>query len=207
MSQTINKLTKAQEAKIPEYIERFEKIGLSTEPTDKAKAEAALKRCYEYLSKTHSFKPNPEIIWADSPMAGAKIAAQCAKGDENVTEAEIQEQASLASYGSFEAYWVATYVFIAEQLLPNNKDEAIQIVLDLVENCGVYWQFEDLVVVTPKPKAIHLNDKKLHNLEGLALEYPNGDGIYAIDGKRKNSLMEVMLEQKCSAEPKTKKAK
>ena len=196
--QKIEKLTKEQEAMIPVYLERFQKIVLSTEPTNREKAEAAIRRSYNYLSKIkeYNYKPNPEIVWCESPMAGAKLAAQFTKGDENVTQAEIQAQASLASFGSFEAYWVATYAFIAEQLLPEKKDELIDIEMEIAQECGIYWQFEDLVVLTPKPKVIKLKDKKLHALDGMALEYPNGDGIYAVNGKRKNSLMEVVFEAK-----------
>lgn len=189
----ISSLTKEQEAQIPVYRERFRQIGLSTEPTDRSKAEAAVRRAYAYLSESGSSEAaNPEIVWADSPMLGAKLAAQYAKGDVNVTTKEIQEQAALASYGSFEAYWVSVYVFIAEQL-PVKKDELADVALDIVTHCGVYWTFEDLVVMTPKPSKISMLDSKLHCVDGPALEYPNGDGLYAVNGEIKNSLMEIAI--------------
>ena len=128
-------------------------------------------------------------------MKGAKIAAQYAKGDVNVTTEEIQAQANMASYGSFEAYWVSVYAFIAEQL-PVEKDELIDIVLAIIEDCGVYWTFDDLVVLTPKPSEIHFLDNKLHNPNGLALAYANGDGIYALNGVQKQSLMDLVLSAK-----------
>lgn len=194
MSKQITSLTKEQQEKIPEYLERFKKIGLSTDATDKQKAEAAVRRAYGYLNKENkSHDPNNlEFVWADSPMKGAILAAQNAKGDVNVTAAEVQAQASLASYGSFEAYWASTYIFIAEQL-DVTKDELADIVLDVITHCGVYWTFDDLVVMTPKPTTIQMKDQKLHCTDGPALLYPNGDGIYAVDGVRKNSLMEVVI--------------
>lgn len=191
-NEVISSLTPAQEAQIPVYRERFRQIGLSTRPTDRVKAEDAIRRAYAYLAKSGTDVKDPEILWAESPMAGAVLAAQHAKGDYTVTNKEIQEQASLASYGSFEAYWVSVYAFIAEQL-PVQKDELAQIAVDIVEECGVYWTFEDLVILTPKPTIIKMNDSKLHSADGPALQYPNGDGLYAIDGQIKNSLMEVML--------------
>ena len=190
--QVISELTPAQEAQIPVYRERFRQLGLSTEPTDRAKAENAIKRAYAYLSKTGTEQENPEIVWADSPMKGAILAAQYAKGDVKVTPKEVQEQASAASYGSFEAYWVSVYVFIAEQL-PVKKDELADIALDIVTNCGVYWTFDDLVVLTPKPTKIEMKDSKLHSTSGMALEYPDGEGIYAINGDVKSSLMECAI--------------
>lgn len=194
MSKQIDSLTPEQEAKIPEYRERFLAIGLSTAPTDRQKAEDAVRRSYEYLHKTDPSLcvPNPEFIWADSPMEGAKIAAQQTKGDLNVTEQEIRACADNASYGSFEAYWVSTYSFIANEL-PVEKDELTDIVTDIVKECGAYWTFEDLVVLTPKPTKIELVNEKLHSTTGPAIEYPNGDGVYAYKGERKGSLMEVIM--------------
>lgn len=188
----ISELTPAQEALLPEYRERFRDIGLDTSPTNKEKAEAAIRRSYEYLSKNGPEVANPEIIWADSPQKGAILAAQHAKGSLNVTEKEIHAQAPLASFGSFEAYWVSVYVYITEQL-PVEKDELSEIALDIVTNCGAYWTFEDLVILTPKPTNISMLDTKLHNATGPAIVYPNGDNIYALNGVLKNSLMEVMI--------------
>lgn len=189
----IDKLTPEQEAKIPEYLAKFKAIGLSTRPTDKAKAEAAVRKAYEYMHKKDgSCVANPEFVWAGSPRAGQKLAAQYAKGDENVTAEEIQAQASMASYGSFEAYWVSTYSFIANEL-PVDKDELCAIVEEIVEECGVYWSFEDLVVMTPKPTVINMKDDKLHCEDGPAMSYENGDGIFAINGEIKGSLMEIAI--------------
>lgn len=188
----IDSLTPEQEALIPVYLEKFKTIGLSTEPTDKAAAEAAIRRSYEYLAKLNLCSATPEIIWADSPMKGIILAAQHAKGDVNVTNEEVQAQASMASYGSFEAYWASTYLFITKEL-PVEKDELADIVLDIITHCGVYWTFEDLVILTPKPSVIAMVNDKLHNTAGPALQYPNGDGIYAVNGECKNSLMEVVI--------------
>jgi hypothetical protein len=192
----IDSLTPEQQAKIEVYREEFLKIGLSTEPTDRAKAEDALRRYTNYLKKTdETVDTNVSFIWADSPMAGAVIAAQVAKGDTNVTPEEIKEQASYASFGSFESYWVSTYAFIANEL-PVEKDELCSIAVDIVKECGVYWMFEGLYVVTPKPTKIEMADGKLHSTSGPALSYANGDGLYSFNGERKNSLVEVVLAER-----------
>ncbi len=185
----ISKLTKEQEAKIPEYLERYLAIGLDTTPCDKAKAEAAITASYKYLKLAP-----PTFIWAASPFAGRVIAAKLAEGKEDVTKEEVAKQAGLASYGSFEAYWVSFYAFIAEQL-PVKKDELIDIVKDIVINCGVYWTFEEVVVMTEKPTAIHLKDKKLHNEDGLALQYPDGTGIFALEGVAYPSLLACAISK------------
>lgn len=187
MSEKISKLTKEQEAMIPVYLERYREIGLSTRPTDRAKGEAAIKKVYAYRKMSE-----PVIIWADSPFAGARIAAELANGTKDVTKQMISDQASKASYGSFEAYWVSFYAFIGEQL-PVKKDELLDIVKELVEELGVYWTFEDTVVLTDKPVRIELVNGKLHSEDGLALEYKDGSGMFALDGTRYSSLIELKL--------------
>ena len=184
----IDSLTDAQKAMIPKYVEEYRKIGLDTH-TDRPKAEEAVKRSYKYLKLE-----TPEIFWRESPYEGAKLAAQMAKGDENVTDEEIRAQATELSYGSFEAYWVSFYAFIAEQL-PVEKDELIDIVKDIVKNCGAYWSFHGAVVLTPKPIAIHMKDQKLHNPDGLALEYPDGRGIFALEGVQHPSLLDLEIQK------------
>ena len=188
----IEKLTKDQEAKIPEYLERYMNVGLSTTPCNRQKAEDAITASYVY----NKMNP-PKFMWVDSPQKGLVLAAKIANNTDAPTNANIRDQISKASYGSFEAYWVTFYVFIAEQL-PVKKDNLYQIAKDIVENCGVYWTFDSkdggIVVISEKPTAIHMKDGKLNNPDGLALEYKDGSGVFAIDGVRKESLIAVAIE-------------
>ena len=59
----ISVLTKAQEAALTTYRDKWIAIGLSTTPTDRVKAEAALVRCYELAGLV----PPKEFIWCLSP--------------------------------------------------------------------------------------------------------------------------------------------
>lgn len=181
-------LTKEQQAQIEVYKDKYRAIGLSTEPTDRARCEKAFAACDAfYKRKTR------EVIWADSPYAGIKIAAQLATGKANPTDAEIAAQAEMASYGSFNAYWVAYHSYIA-YVLGKKKTDLIDIVNDIIRDAGVYWTFEDTIVCTDKPVKIVRKGIKLHNTEGKALEYKDGTGFYAIDGVRCSSLLESALE-------------
>lgn len=184
----ITSLTPEQEAQVPIYVDRYVKIGLSTAPCDREKAEAAIRACY-----AHHKHDAPRIEWCDSPSQGIVLAAQYHFGKKDVTQEQIAEMASKASYGSFEAYAAAFYSFIAEQL-PVEKDPLVDIVKQLVENCGVYWTMKSVCVVTEKPVEIHLKDNKLHNPNGLALAYKDGTGVYAVDGVPYPSLLEVGLQ-------------
>jgi hypothetical protein len=191
MSKTIDSLTKEQEAMIPEYRERFRQIGLNTAPCDKAAAEKAITDYYKY----NKASVLPKFEWVSNPLEGCRRAAEYAKGSTNVTSEEVQEQASFASYGQFEAYWVSTYAFIAE-VLPVQKDNLIDIAIDIVKNCGIYWSFEDLVIMCDRPSVISMKDEKLHNPDGPALSFGGEYNIYAVDGTVYPSLIEAVISSK-----------
>lgn len=183
----IDKLTPEQEALIPVYRDRYLAIGLSTEPCDRVRAEAALKASYKYQKMVE-----PTIIWVDSPFAGSVMAAKLANGTESPTEEMIKAQAEQASYGSIEAYWVSFYAYIAE-VLPVEKDELIDIVKEIVLNCGVYWTFDDTIIVSEKPTKVAMVDGKLHCDDGYAVAFKDGSGFYAINGQDYESLAEAMI--------------
>lgn len=185
----IDKLLPEQEAKIPFYVDKWLKIGLDTSPCNRHEAERALRDAYNYLGKNGNAL---EFRWVDSPYAGAKMAAQEAKGDMNVTLQEIRDQASNASYGSFEAYWVSLYDFISNEL-PIKPNPLYDIVSRVTQNTGVYWTFEDLVIISERPVQISLQDNQLHSTDGLAIKYKDGSGVFAYKGERKASFLEVKM--------------
>jgi len=69
----IEKLTPEQEAKIPEYLNRYVKIGLSCEPADGEKAKEWIPELYEkILERT---KPK-DILIAPSPKAAWEMICE-----------------------------------------------------------------------------------------------------------------------------------
>ncbi|MEH2274092.1 MAG: hypothetical protein V7K40_04575 [Nostoc sp.] len=64
----IEKLTPEEEALIPVYRQKWQKIALSTERIDRDKAVEVLKATYTAIGKQQ-----PEIIFCQSPYAGLKI--------------------------------------------------------------------------------------------------------------------------------------
>lgn len=182
------KLTKKQQAQVEVYKEKYRKIGLSTEPTNRALAEDAFARD----DKFHG-RPTRKVIWTQSPYTGIRIAAQLHLEKDNPTPREIAAQVDMASYGSFNAYWVAYHSFIAYEL-GDKKSELIDIVNDLIKEVGVYWAFEDTIVATDKPTRIEVDGTKLHSVTGKAIEYADGTGLYAVNGQRVASLVEAALD-------------
>jgi hypothetical protein len=207
----IDKLTPAQEAKKEEYKVRFQKMAVSTEPTNRVEAEKAVNDFYDYMKL-----PRPKIHWELSPMKGIVVAGKAASkqaGDLvasnpgwtidqvlsiTVPKEEVQAQAYKAFFGSFDAHYFAFYSFIAREL-PVKSDNLIDISERICEHLGVHWLFEGFAVLTEKPCKVITKDNMLHNTEGPALEYRDGETGYFINGEFKQSLMEIMLENKLQA--------
>jgi hypothetical protein len=51
------------------------------------------------------------------------------------------------------------------------------------ESVNYIWPNKDFVIVCARPKAIHRNEQgRLHNAEGKSIEYPDGWGLYHLNG-------------------------
>lgn len=187
----INELTPAQEAKIPLYVEKYRAIGTSTAACDRKKAEAALIEVYKHLGKP----ANPTFEWVDDPFQGQIKAAQYLHQRENVTQEEVREQANEASYGSLEAYWVAFYSFIINEI-PVKDDGLCDKFNNVILDTGVYWTFDDHIIVSEKPCVLKMKNDKLHCEDGPALAWPSGRSLFALDGEIYPSLMDLTLKQK-----------
>src|SRR5215471_3806422 len=58
-------LTEAQLARVPEFADRWTKIGLCTEPADRPRAEAAIREMY----RQGGLDPPAKIVWCGSPLS------------------------------------------------------------------------------------------------------------------------------------------
>ena len=70
MKQKIETLTESQKSKLPEYIEKWTKIGLSTEPANRQKAEEGVRKAYEDAGLS-----TPRIVWCSSPLTQGLVRA------------------------------------------------------------------------------------------------------------------------------------
>src|SRR5271166_662331 len=61
----IEELTLDQQARFPEFVDKWTRIGLSTEPADRPLAEQAIRMVYE----CGGVKPPNKVIWFGSPKA------------------------------------------------------------------------------------------------------------------------------------------
>lgn len=60
----INHLTPEQIARFPAYVDKWTRIGLSTAPADRPRAEAAIHLMYKDAKLA-----TPKIVWCSSPLA------------------------------------------------------------------------------------------------------------------------------------------
>src|SRR5258705_10968645 len=59
-----DRLTRAQEARLPQICEKWRKIALSTEPSDRKKAQAAVSAGYRRCG----WQPPKKFVWLESPF-------------------------------------------------------------------------------------------------------------------------------------------
>ena len=201
MSTEKQELTPEQEAMIPKYVEEYMKIGFNTDRADRAAAEKAITEYYELEGMQA-----PTFYWVDSPMQGCRHAAFAVspigkyKDEYEVPIEEVREQASKAAHGSFDAYWVSFYDFISTEVL-QEKERYVEIAKQIIKNVGTYWTLNDYVILSEKPTEIHLNSEdQLHNPNGLALKYADGWGVFAINGQRYNSMLEMKISLAASSQ-------
>ena len=67
----INKLTPEQIAKFPEYVDKWTKIGLCTEPANRIEAEKYINESYISVG----LNPPKKIVWCGSPLSQALVRA------------------------------------------------------------------------------------------------------------------------------------
>jgi len=67
----IESLTPEQIARFPEFVERWTKIGLCTEPADRPKAERSIRSMY----RAAKLEPPKKIVWCGSPMSQGLVRA------------------------------------------------------------------------------------------------------------------------------------
>lgn len=201
------KLTPEQQKIAEEYKIRYKNINLSTTPANRPLVEETFRKIYKKQKEENpelQISLNPTIHWEDSPLKGAKKVIELLKTHPSTAasskdldpnnRADIEKILGEANYGSFEAYWVAYYDF-ENTVLKNENLDKVALTRTICEECGVYWTFDENIVVTEKPIRLTVKDNKIHSYDGeKCIEYKDGTGVYAIDGFLKKSLLESVIE-------------
>lgn len=185
----ITELTKEQEARLPEYRDKWLKIGLSTDPGNEADAEKLVDAAYEVAG----LKAPKDKIWRDSPWGGAKVAAILSKVESvpkdliereaKLEASEIRSQLNQCGYGQHDAHWLGFYNFFLE-VMDLKVCERLKPLMDLANHIGWWWPFDKAAVLTRKPQVLNMQNQRLHCDGGPAMKYADGFAVWALNGVR-----------------------
>lgn len=238
-------MTRAQAARIPEYISQGLAFGLGTERIDRFRATQSIQRLYQ----AHKLKQVP-VLYFDSPLAGMIVINLLSNlldtqlGTQLSTQLEIQLWTKLNTQlgtqlsiqlrnqlgtqlntqlwnqlrnqlrnqlsnqlwnqfstqlwnqlksislkfkynyisGSKELYWLYFYKFINDELQAVKTTAPLNETIDVCEQVGWFWPYENLCIVTEKPTEIHMSKERLHAEGKPALLYADGYALYALNG-------------------------
>ena len=242
----IDELTKEQEARMPEWRDKWIEIGLQTGETDWETGEKNIKLAYE---KAEIAFPSKPIIRVQSPLVGAfassiadKIlksrgqksgavrdavrgAVRDAVGDavrgavRDAVGDAVEGAVGGAVEGAVEGaklnwhywlggqFWVGWYwgspsyvsFFIEVCGLELSKDiqERATIYDKLCRSVNFIWCNSEFVMICARPIRIARNENgQLHSDQVKAIEYPDGWGLYALDGVvLKEDLWQKIISQ------------
>jgi hypothetical protein len=176
----IEALTKQQEKKLVAWREEWWALGVSTDPVDQGRAEAALTEMYAVIGK-----PRPRFVWCDSP-AGCILSRRRESG-----KAGKPDTSGCFHWGGHEAYWVAFYRFCEAVVgVQYTKESSAQLRLheELVRSCGWVYPHDGVCFVSRRPTEIHWTDhvehkdRRIHCETGPAVAYADDWQVYALHG-------------------------
>lgn len=171
----IEDLTPEQQAHLDEMYKRWLDIGYSTKPLDREKVEAILTQFYEKIGQ-----PKPQFEFLPSPKA-------CIERWEQIT-GNIGEGHTQISNKFDGAWWCSREVFydMGRYLgveYSKEDDALLNMWLEQAEHCHIWFPYEGLCLVSERPNHLHVDDQgNLHSLEGPALGYSDGYGLYQVHG-------------------------
>jgi len=170
----IEKLTEAQEAKFPEYTEKWLDIGLATGPADIEKATEAVKLIYESAGLPHPTK----FYSAKSPFDAIDIIT---KLDNTKTPYDVYSE---MMYGNQDAAWLSFYDYMYNEVLVDQKN-LVAGLTELSKHCGWLNVYEDVVVFQDRPEYIKMDENNvLHSETGPSIRYSDGSSVYSWHGTR-----------------------
>jgi hypothetical protein len=199
----ITKLTKEQEEKFTIYRDKWIKIGLSTEPANRKETEDGIRVAY----KIAGLQPPNKIVWCGSPFSQGltravvfgllkseiKIKKEIGKNLKASVWASVGDsvgdsvRASVgdSGYGQHDANWLAFYEYFKETCGLDEQTQKLVGLWKISKNAGWWLPHEKICWISERHNILKRNKEgRLHCENGLALQYPDEWGIYALNGIR-----------------------
>jgi hypothetical protein len=97
---------------------------------------------------------------------------------------QVRDQVYTCGYGSHDSNWLGFYDFFGRVLGLSCVEKLVPL-MDLAKDCGWWWPFENMVILTENPSVLYRDDEnRLHCESGPAIQYPDGWGVYVWHGVR-----------------------
>lgn len=181
----VESLTDAQKARMPEYVREWTEIGLCTEPADRVKAEKAIRLVY----KCGGLKPPKRIEWRGSPRAllRREVAAEAVAAIGAVAVPSASRNAPLSDciFGQHDAGWLSFYSYMREVVGLKEQTDKVTGLMALARCCGWAAPYENACYLSERHTTLKRDAQgRLHCLDGAAVQYPDGWGVYAVRGVR-----------------------
>lgn len=181
----ITELTTEQQERLAVYRDKWIKIGLSTEPSNRPAAEEAVKRAYEVAGLT----PPTEFIWVRSPKEAVNYLSS------RFPDQDKKNFINTMCYGNQDASLLSFYDYFLE-VCDVQEAAALKPLIDLAQHCGWWSPYSDFAVLQEKPTKISMVSERLHNEKGPAIEYADGFKVYSLRGIRVPAwVVETPVEQ------------
>ena len=175
----ITELTPEQEAQISVFRDKWEKIGLSTDPFDPEKIKGIVRRLYE----KSKLEPPKDFYFVSSPKA---LKAETTNQFEirKPGEGSVSEFMNYVFFGSFEASWLSFTDYIINNFdFDIENQEVIEELIALAKEACWCLFFDELCIISDRPEIISMDENDdLHSLEGSALKYRDGYAKYVVHG-------------------------
>lgn len=201
----IEKLTPEQESRIPEFRDKWLKIGLSTQQIDFKKALEIKNIVYGKLLN----KKDVPVILMGSPLTawlatwylgclfyGNQVGNQVENQVKNQVwnqvwnqvENQVRNQVGnfITPYfnGQFDSGYFSFYEFMFNFLKIGNPVEDLYSSFLKTTECGIIYPCDDFCVISNKPSSILISNGQLHSNGSPAIEYNDGFRVWSLNGVR-----------------------
>lgn len=167
----IDALTRSQQDKFPNYVEKWLSIGLDYTPLNKEECKKLAVKIY----KNEGLKEPKEFHFVDSPIPAIDLMSEkYGVGKRDAFNNFIHGNHTAGHLSFYDFFHNETDVHSLDPILPH---------IELTKHCGWWLAYESVCVFVEKPIEIVQNDaKELSNEEGPAILYKDGYKVWAING-------------------------
>ena len=209
----IETLSAAQQAQMEVYRDKWIAIGLSTAPANRAAAEDGIRRAYAAAGLDA-----PKIVWCGSPLSQGLTRAIIL--DKKLIEdlgasvrdsvwdsvwdsvrasvrasvgASVRDSVGASGYGQHDANWLGFYAYFREVCDLTAQVAPLGGLIEHATAAGWYIPHRSLCWLQERPRFLARDERgRLHAPDRMAIQYPDGWGVYAWHGVR---VPAVVIEQ------------